>query len=75
MDQRPEISAHEAEAIIKGMGREASVFVHDNGLVTATAISANPSNPQFQNEVDEFLSRVQQKYRIVKKKEVKAYWR
>lgn len=75
MDKRPEISAREAEVIIKGMGRDAAVVVHESGLVTAIAISANPSNPQFQNEVDEHLQRVQQKYRIVEKKAVKAHWR
>ena len=36
--EKPELSEHEAEALIKGMGREASVVVHDNGLVAATAI-------------------------------------
>lgn len=65
--EKPELSEHEAEALIKGMGREASVVVHDNGLVAATAISTNPSDPRIQNEVDGLLYDIQRKYRIVKK--------
>jgi hypothetical protein len=67
MDERPAISEHEAEELIESRGREVSVVVHDNGLVTATAISARPSNPRFQNEVDAILSYIQRTYRIVKK--------
>ena len=74
MDKRPEISAHAAEELIRGMGRDATVVVHDVGLVTATAFSANPSNQRIQNEVNEFLRNIQRKYRIVKKT-VKASWR
>jgi hypothetical protein len=68
MEKRPEINAHEAEELIKGMGRIAAVVVHDDGHVTATAISADPSDPRFQNEVDALLYDVQRKYRIVKEK-------
>ncbi len=57
MDKRPEISEHEAEELIKGMGRVATVVVHNDGLVTATAISANPSDPRIQNEVNGFFAR------------------
>jgi hypothetical protein len=32
---KPVISEHEAEELIKGMGRVATVVVHDNGLVRA----------------------------------------
>jgi hypothetical protein len=67
VDKRPEISEHEAEELIKRMGRVATVVVHNDGLVTATAISANPSDPRIQNEVNGFLREIQQKYRIVKK--------
>jgi hypothetical protein len=67
MDKRSEISEHEAEELIKGMGRIATVVVHDDGLVTATAISTIASNPRIQNEVDEFLREIQRKYRIVKR--------
>jgi hypothetical protein len=74
MDKRSEISAHEVEELIKGMGRIATVVVHDNGLVTATAISTNPSDPRIQNEVDQFLREIQRKYRIVKKT-AKGSWR
>ena len=56
------------------MGREATVVVHNDGLVTAIAISANPSNQRFRNEVDELLRDIQRKYRIVKKT-AKASWR
>jgi hypothetical protein len=65
---KPEISEHEAEELIKGMGRVATVVVHDNGLVAATAISTNPSDLRIQNEVDGLLHDVQHKYRIVKKR-------
>jgi hypothetical protein len=67
MESKPAISAHEAEELIRGMGREATVVVHDNDLVVATAISANPADPRIQNEVDEMLRDIQRKYRIVKK--------
>ena len=62
------ISEHETEELIKGMGRVATVVVHDNGLVRATAISANPSDTRIQNEVDSLLSDIMRKYRIVKKR-------
>ena len=68
MDKRSEISAHEAEELIKGMGRTATVVVHDNGHVTATAISVNPADSRIQNEVDELLRDIQRKYRIVKRR-------
>jgi hypothetical protein len=66
MDKRSEINEHEAEELVKGMGRVASVVVHNNGVVTATSISATPSDPRIQNEVDEILHDIQRKYRIVK---------
>jgi len=62
------ISEHEAEELIKGLGRVATVVVHDDGLVTATAISANQSDTRIQNEVDGLLYDIQRKYRIVKKR-------
>ena len=62
------ISEREAEELIKGMGRVATVVVHDIGLVTATAIGTDPSDPRIQNEVDGFLYDIQRKYRIVKKR-------
>jgi hypothetical protein len=65
---KPEISEHEAEELIKGMGRVATVVVHDNGLAIATAISTNPSDTTIQNEVDGFLHDIQRKYCIVKKR-------
>ncbi len=68
MNEKPEISEHEAEELIKGMGRIASVVVHKNGLVRATAIHSNPCDTKIQNEVDELLRKVQEKYRIVQKK-------
>jgi hypothetical protein len=67
MDRRSEINGREAEELIKGMGRIATVVVHDNGFVTATAISANPSDTRIQNEVDGLLYDIQRKYRIVKR--------
>lgn len=69
MDKRPQLSEHEAEELIKGMGRIATIVVHPNGLVTATAISANPADSRIQNEVDELLRQIQQKYRIVKSRQ------
>jgi hypothetical protein len=67
--KKPEINEHEAEELIKGMGRTAAVVVHDNGLVTANAIFANPHDQQrIQNEVDGLLHDIQRKYLIVKKK-------
>ncbi len=68
---KPVISEHEAEELIKGMGRVAAVVVHDNGLVIATAISTNPSDIRIQNEVDGLLHDIQRKYRIVKKESEK----
>ena len=70
MDKKPAISEREAQELIKGMGREAAVVVHDNGLVTATAFSANPVDVRIQNEVDELLRNIQQKYHVVKKRTV-----
>jgi hypothetical protein len=67
MESKPAISEHEAEELIKGMGRVATVVVHDDGLVRATAISANPADMQIQNEVDEVLLEIQRKYRVVKR--------
>jgi len=74
MEKKPEISEHEAEELIKGMGREASVVVHQDGMVRATAISTNPSDVRIQNEVDALPENIQRKYRIVKKK-LAATWR
>ncbi|WP_338821556.1 hypothetical protein [Bradyrhizobium septentrionale] len=68
MEEKSEINEHEAEELIKGMGRIATVVVHDNGLVRATAISTNPSDQRIQNEVDGLLHDIQKKYRIVKKR-------
>jgi hypothetical protein len=48
MDRKSEINEREAEELIKGMGRIATVVVHDNGVVTATAISAIPSDTRIQ---------------------------
>jgi hypothetical protein len=67
MESKPAISDREAEELIKGMGREATVVVHDNGLVRATALTANPADSRIQNEVNEMLRDIQQKYRVVKK--------
>jgi hypothetical protein len=53
------------------MGRVATVVIHDNGLVRASAIFANTNaaeRQRIQNEVDGLLQSVQRKYRIVKKK-------
>ena len=69
--QKPEINEREAAELIKGMGRVATVVVHDNGLVTASAIFANTNaaeRQRIQNEVDGLLQSVRRKYRIVKKK-------
>ena len=74
VDKRSEISPAIAEELIKGRGRVATVVVHDDGLVTATAISADPSDPRIQNEVDDFLHEIERKYRIVKKIG-QAHWR
>jgi hypothetical protein len=74
VEKKPEITAREAEELIKGMGRVATVVVHGDGLVTAVAISANPADPRIQGEVDELLREVQRKYRIVKK-DRRASWR
>ena len=46
--KKPEINEHAAEELIKGMGREATVVVHNDGLVRAIAISADPSDPRAQ---------------------------
>jgi hypothetical protein len=62
------ISEHEAEELIKGMGRECVVVVHDGGLVTAVAISFRPDDPRIQMEVDAHLEDVQRKYTIVKRR-------
>jgi hypothetical protein len=72
--QKPEISEREAEEKIKGMGRVATVVVHKDGIVRATAISANPEDPRIQNEVDDLLEQIQRQYRIVKKPRA-AQWR
>jgi hypothetical protein len=45
------------------MGREATVVVHDNGIVTAVAIGAPQSVQRLQNEVDGLLRDMQRKYR------------
>jgi hypothetical protein len=67
--EKPEINEREAEELIKGMGREAAVVVHDNGLVRATAIYGDLSQiHRIQNEVDGLLQNVRRRYRIVKKK-------
>lgn len=66
MTEKSVLSIHEAEEYIRGMGREAAVVVHNNGLVTATAISATPGDPKIQNEVDEMLREIQRRYRIVR---------
>jgi hypothetical protein len=68
MKEKPEINEHEAEELIKGMGRIATVVVHNDGLVRAIAIHSNPSDARIQNEVDGLLLKVQEKYRIVKKR-------
>jgi hypothetical protein len=66
---KPEISEREAEELIKGMGREAAIVVHDNGLVSATAIYGDLSQiHRIQNEVNGLLENIQRKYCIVKKK-------
>jgi hypothetical protein len=70
MKEKPEISEHEAEELIKGMGRIATVVVHDDSLVRATAIHGNPSDPRIQNEVDGFLRNIQGKYQIVKRRKM-----
>lgn len=67
-DNKPEISEHEAEELIKGMGRLATVMVYPDGMVRATAFSADPRSPRVQNEVDNLLLDIQKKYRIVKKR-------
>ena len=67
MTGKPAISEHEAEELIKGMGRECTVIVHDDGVVRVVAISAQPGEPRIQMEVEAFLEDVQRKYRIVKK--------
>ena len=75
MIEKPELTEREAEERIKGMGRTVTVVVHDNGLVTATAILADPSEGQrIQNEVDGLLQNIQQQYLIVKKRKT-ARWR
>jgi hypothetical protein len=77
MIEKPELTEREAEERIKGMGRTATVVVHDDGFVTATAIFANRSEGQrIQNEVDGLLQNVQHQYRIVKKRKgTTARWR
>lgn len=37
MTEKPKISEHEAQALIKGMGRECAIVVHDDGTVRAVA--------------------------------------
>jgi hypothetical protein len=74
MPKKPEISEGEAEQLIKAQGRIASVVVHKDGLVMATAIYADPADTRAQNEVDEILGRIQQRYSVVKRK-VAANWR
>jgi hypothetical protein len=67
--EKPEISERAAEEPIKGMGRQATIVVHDNGLVRATAIYGDLSQiHRIQNEVDGMLENIQRKYHIVKKK-------
>jgi hypothetical protein len=66
--EKPEINEHEAEELIKGMGRNATVVVHSDGLVRAIAIHSNPSDPTIQNPADELLLKMQERYRIVKKR-------
>jgi hypothetical protein len=66
VDKRPEITAREAQELIKGMGRVAAVVVHDNGLVIANAIGPPQSILRLQNEVGELLRGIQLKYSIVK---------
>jgi hypothetical protein len=68
MEKKPELSEHETEELIRGMGREARVVVHGDGLVTAIAISSTPADTRIQNEVDGILREIQRKYRIVKKR-------
>jgi hypothetical protein len=68
MAEKSKISEHEAEELIKGMGRECFIVVRDDGLVRATAISAHPDDPRIQMELDALLEDVQRKYRIVKKR-------
>src|SRR3981081_2817333 len=70
------ISEREAAELIKGMGRAATVVVHDNRLVTASAIFANTNaaeRQRIQNEVDGLLQSIQRKYRIVKMKRAAEY--
>ncbi|MGT2438150.1 hypothetical protein ACU4GH_22575 [Bradyrhizobium betae] len=75
---KPELSEREAAAYIQGMGPAVSVVVHDNGLVTATALVATHLSAaerlRIQNEVDQLLTEVQRKYRVVRKKRP-ARWR
>jgi hypothetical protein len=63
---KPKLNAHAAAELIRGMGREATIIVHDDGQVTATAISMRPDDPRFQNEVDDLLAKIRCKYTIVK---------
>jgi hypothetical protein len=74
MQKKPEINEQAAEELIKGKGRDAVVVVHSDGLVTATAIQADPSDARIQNEVDGILHDIQRQYSIVKRK-VPANWR
>lgn len=67
-EDKREITESEAEKFIRDMGREASVVVHANGLVRATAIYGDLSQIQrIQNEVDNLLEQIQRSHRIVKK--------
>jgi hypothetical protein len=66
--EKPEINERAAAELIKGMGREAVVVVHADGLVRATAIGDLSQIDRIQNEVDGLLEDLQRKYRIVSKK-------
>jgi|HubBroStandDraft_4_1064222.scaffolds.fasta_scaffold1442744_1 hypothetical protein len=66
MDKRPEITAREAQELIKGKGRVATLVVHENGVVTANAVGPPQSILRLQKEVDELLRDIQLEYRIVK---------
>jgi hypothetical protein len=67
MADKSPISEHEAEELLKASGYTASVVVHDNGLVVATAISGDIRNPHLQSDVDEELRKIQRKHRIEKR--------
>lgn len=68
MINKSTLSAHEAAELIKGRGGgEVTVFVHDNGLVTVTAISGGDVSRAQQN-AEAILHDVQKSYQIVKKR-------